>query len=368
MGDTVTILLWLGMWIKDNIIKTDDSMVKGRYYGAKKDTCLPRFLDYETGEKEETMSEIEDIAPTTSLIQRVYEDKTVKVSARIISLVVLLFKTPVNCRLNESLWEYYKEIHKEVSQAKFKLDFFPQRWMKIQREETQLMFTAQKKRNQGWMNAAATTRKIQHLIRRKKRRKKDDPKGDSSDDNSEAGSDDKRKENGKINESNDTTTSSLRDSLEEEGRMEEINQRESSGWVKINFASEEMTLGELFDMVMITCRMVGYNMEEYWHMITAEWWLERLSYFSLQKQNVEYTNVDDKTQRDDIITRNTNRRSNVHEVVTGVIVTNNLWEEMGSREGKKLLWILKKGTNVFGWKRQGQWGFEETKTNIGRWN
>ena len=68
-------------------------------------------------------------------------------------------------------------------------------------------------------------------------------------------------DNEEIDESNDVTASSLRDTLDEEQSMEERNQRELVGWVKDNFASEEMTLGELFDMV-ITCRMVGYRIME----------------------------------------------------------------------------------------------------------
>lgn len=94
MGDTVTILLWLGMWIREYIIKTDDRMVKGRYLGAKRDTYLPKFLYDDENEEgvEGTMSEIEDIAPTTALIERNYEKENVKVPARIISLAVLLFK------------------------------------------------------------------------------------------------------------------------------------------------------------------------------------------------------------------------------------------------------------------------------------
>ena len=100
-------------------------------------------------------------------------------------------------------------------------------------------------------------------------------------------------------------------------------------------------------------------------MITAEWWMKRLTYFSLDKHNVQYSNVDDKQDREEMITRNKNRKSKVLEVVTGVIVANTLWEDMGSREGKRLLWILKRGTDVFGWKRQGKWSFEQT--NNGCW-
>lgn len=122
MGDTVTILLWLGMWIRDNIIKTDDTMVRGSYLGARKDTYLPQFR--RNGE-EETMREIGDIAPTTGLINRIFKDEEVKVPARIISLAVLLFKTPMKCRMSDSLQEYYNAIKEQVSQAKFHLNFYP---------------------------------------------------------------------------------------------------------------------------------------------------------------------------------------------------------------------------------------------------
>ena len=348
MGDTVTILLWLGMWIRDNIIKTDETMVRGSYLGARKDTYLPQFR--RNGE-EETMREIGDIAPTTGLINRIFKDEEVKVPARIISLAVLLFKTPMKCRMSDSLQEYYNAIKEQVSGAKFHLNFYP----KTEKPTT----------NGNGSNVYRNNKRVIHLdddnssdederneSRKKKRRKKDDAIDDSAMKERGDEGDEEQEDSNQVN-----TFTLKRDDYD----VDTIADRESSGWVKDNFASKQKTLGELFDMV-VTCRMVGYYiMEQCGKMITEEWWLKKLTAFSLDKHGVEYANENDKEKRNTNICQ-VKKRENYYppqHVVVGVIKSNCRWEDMKNRDGKKLLWILKRGTTIFGWERRGKWDWNQ---------
>ena len=354
MGDTVTILLWIGMWIRDNIIKTDNKMVKGKYLGAKKDTWLPQFLINEN-EGKSIMSEIEDIAPTTELIERKYQGEEVKVPARIISLAVLLFKTPMKGRMSESLQGYYDAIKEQVSQAKFHLDFYPDTEEPTTNGNDSNVYRDVKKEKQI-NDDNSSDEEEQNEPRKKKTRKNekyDSTMEESGDDGD--GGDELQEDSAQVN------TYTLSDRLKNVNEVDHIADMESIGWVKDNFASKQKTLVELFDMVF-TCRMVGYYiMVQCESMVTEEWWLKKLAAFSLEEHGVQYANESDKNKREDSICQVKDRDDFYppQHVVVGVIKSKYRWEDMKNRDGKKLLWILKKGTTIFGWERRGEWDWKE---------